>query len=513
MITALPQSKWTRRTADHLLLRAGFGGTADEREALYQLGLNQGIEQAVDSLVEATETWQDHPFPAWSIETDPNGDLGPSSGEKRYDMVQWYVSMLIEGQPLAGKILKFLVDHFPVSHEASRGEAENMNTLRFFDLLRKHAAGDTDQSGTYGFFNTLLNHVSWSESMIWTLDMHRSRANSINENFGRELLELFTLGVDGGYGEDDVGAAAEAFTGRNTYRHQSPLPDAYQLSLEALAPAGSPPGSSYQNESHQDLLPKIFLGQSRTPSGSRITTGNDILEVIFNDLACSRHLCWKLWRYFASPNPDSNILDALAESFRDTHAYQIRPLLREIFLSEAFYDEAVIGHQIKDAADSMISLYRSLGIELTPPRMTYVILNQLNYNPLYPPNIAGWAEPEADGNQWMASGSLLFRINLPSVWIQRNEAALNDWRARQLFRETPPIDLDRIAPPELRGVDNFPMLLARLTDRFMPVSSLRKAQGRLLFDRYKKAAQRLDEEEALKELLLLLMTLPEFQMQ
>ena len=368
MLTPVTQSQWTRRTADHLLQRAGFGGSPSTRETFYQLGLQQGIEAAVDSLVEPSENWDQHPWPEWSTEIDPNGELGPSTGERRYDIVRWYMNMLRNGQPLAGKILKFLVDHFAVNHDASRGEARFMNTLRFFDMLRKHAAGKEEG---YGSFDTLLNHVSWSESMIWTLDMYESKANNINENFGRELLELFTLGVNGGYTEDDVGAAAEAFTGRKTYRHQSPVPDSYQWDPKYLAPEGMPRGAAYQNENQQDLLPKVMLGQSKTPGGSRITTGDDILAVIFADIECAKHLTWKLWRYFVSSNPDAVLIEDLATRFRDEHKYEIRPLLREIFLSQEFYDASVIGGQIKDAADSVITFFNALEFDLTPPRATY----------------------------------------------------------------------------------------------------------------------------------------------
>ncbi|NEQ69038.1 MAG: hypothetical protein F6K21_26760, partial [Symploca sp. SIO2D2] len=108
MLENLEQSNWTRKNADHLFSRATFGGTPEEREAFYQLGKNEGIEAAVDSLTEATEDWSNHPYPEWTYDPeDPNGDE-LSSSTKWEDFTDWYIGMLRNGDPLSGKILKFL---------------------------------------------------------------------------------------------------------------------------------------------------------------------------------------------------------------------------------------------------------------------------------------------------------------------------------------------------------------------------------------------------------------------
>ncbi len=509
MLTPITQDRWSRRTADHLYHRAGFGGTPTEREAFYKLGKNQGAAAAVDSLVTPSETWESIPKPEWSTELDPNGDLWGGDSDRRRSFVAWYLRMLRDGEPLAAKLLKFLLDHLPIDMSTCSGETRFMYFIRYFEMLRRHAAG----MGEDGNFKRLVSEVSWSEAMIKMLNLDDSSANEINENFGRELLELFTLGVDGGYAESDVGAAAEAFTGRRLYRMQSPHPEASQRDPEDLAPPGEPMASPYQNRNRQDLLPKSFMGHNRMPDGRTISSGDDIIDLIFLNINCARHLVWKLWRYFVSPAPDPAVIDELAVRLKDQYDYQIRPLLRDLFLSEEFYNEACIGEQIKDAGDYLVCLQKQFEAASLPDRPIENLANQLNYNVAYPPNIAGWPEPVAIGNEWMSAGALLLRINAPAIWAEENYDVFNDWSSRRDMDEYPSIDWDAIAPPEFRTADNFPLLIARLADRFMPLCPLRKSQIRILYNHFIKTSQRLDSHSAVKEIVRMITALPEYQIQ
>lgn len=509
MLTPLTQDRWSRQLADHLYHRAGFGGSPAERESFYQLGKTQGVLAAVDSLVTPSETWENLPKPSWSTDIDPNGDLWEGESERRRSFIEWYMKMLREGEPLAAKLLKFLLDHLPIDMGTCSRETRFMYFIRFFEMLRRHAAG----MGEDGNFRTLITEVSWSEAMIKMLDLDDSSAGEINENFGRELLELFTLGVHGGYTEADVGAAAEAFTGRRVYQMQSPHPEASQRNPKYLAPPGEPMATSYQNRNRQDLLPKSFMGHDRMPDGRTVSSGDDIIELIFDDINCAKHLVWKLWRYFASPNPDQAIIDELATRLKDEYDYQIRPLLRDIFASEEFFAEDAIGQQIKDAGDYMICLQKQFEAESLPARPIENLNNQLNYNVAYPPNIAGWPEPVASGNEWMSAGALLLRINAPAIWTENNYEVFDDWSSRRALDDYPEVDWDAIAPPELRSKDNFPLLIARLTDRFMPLCPLRKSQIRILYTHFVKTSQRLDSLAAIKEITRMITALPEYQMQ
>ena len=543
MLDALPQESWSRRAAIHLLNRAGFGGSPDEQEALFRLGEESGIEAAVDSLLETTENWSSQPWPDWALrDKDPNGDFYDPDGNteaansnsnfrnqgiRRREVTRWYFASLKEGQPLAAKLLKFFTDHFASDSAAIGQYYRFIGLLRYFEILRKHAAGNVagqdapfegDErlvpDGHYGNFRTMVNHVSWSIAMIRTLDLYVSRRGSINENFGRELLELFTLGVgdtftndDDDYTEEDVGIAAEAFTGRRIYNYRYPN----------NTNAGPYPAAVWQDNSRQDRSPKTedrpFFGNLTMPGGADIVDGDDIIELIFNSTRCAKHLSWKLWRYFASPNPSKELVAALALRFRDTHDYEIRPFLKDIFLSQEFYDDSVINSQVKDAGDCLTILEKQLEAPLVSQDAIEDVMQQLGYEILFPPSIAGWPEPDGEGNTWLATGSMVFRMNMPSIWSHRNFDVLTSNRVRNSLDEYPEVDWNRIAPRELRTIENFPLLIDALTKRFLPNKTLRKSQIRTLYQRYSAISEQLDSLEGVKELIRLLLALPEYQLQ
>lgn len=542
MLEPLSQENWSRRHANHLLHRAGFGGAPEEREAFYKLGRDEGIEAAVNSLLETTEDWSDHPWPEWARgEKDPNGDFydpdgntGSTNGNPNYrtrglrrrELTSWYFNCLKGGQPLASKLFKFFVDHFPIDSATIGQYYRFIGMLRYFETLRKHAAGNVagvdapfegDErlvpAGHYGNFRTLANHVSWSIAMIRMLDLYESTSRSINENFGRELLELFTLGLgseftddDDGYTEEDVGIAAEAFTGRKIYGFRYPNND--QGSSRNLYPA-----AVWQNNGLRDQSAKVFYGNETMPDGSDIIDGDDIIELAFRSIRCAKHLSWKMWRYFASPNPSKDLVAALALRLRDAHDYEIRPFLKDMFLSEEFYADSVMGSQVKDAGDFLTTLENQLEAPTPTQEAVEDIMQQLGYEVLFPPSIAGWPEPEGSGSTWLATGSMVFRMNMPSIWSHRNFNTFTVNQVRNSMDEYPELNWERIAPNQLRSKENFPLLIDSLMQRFLPDRKLRKSQMRTLYTRYTSISEQLDSLEAVKEVVRLIMALPEYQIQ
>lgn len=529
MLDPLPQESWSRANAKHLLQRAGFGGSPEEQEAFYQLGVDQGIEAAVDSLLETNEDWSSVPWPEWTqSEEDPNGETYGGQNIRRRDFNRWYFENLNEGQPLAAKLLKFFVDHFAIDSAAIGQYYRYIGLFRYMDMLRKHAAGNVAGAdhpfegderlvpdGHYGNFKTMVNHVSWSIAMIRTLDLYVSIRNSINENFGRELLELFAMGIgdiytddDDEYTEEDVLAAAEAFTGRKIYAYRYEVRD-----LAANQNPPLPPSSTYQNNNQQDNSAKEFYGQSSMPGGGDIVDGDDIIDLTFNSIRTAKHLSWKLWRYFASPEPSKDLITALALRFRDTHDYEIRPFLKDIFMSSEFYDASVINVQVKDAGDFMTCLTKQLGAPLPSRDAMEDIMQQLGYEVLFPPSIAGWPEPDGSGNTWLSTGAMVFRMNMPSIWSHHNYAIFTTGRTRNSMEDFPEINWETIAPSNLRTVENFPLLLDGLLARLLPNRTLRKSQVRTLHDRYSTVTQQLGSLEGVKELVRLILALPEYQTQ
>ena len=140
-------------------------------------------------------------------------------------------------------------------------------------------------------------------------------------------------------------------------------------------------------------------------------------------------------------------------------------------------------------------------------------MQQLGYEVLFPPSIAGWPEPDGSGNTWLSTGAMVFRMNMPSIWSHHNYAIFTTGRTRNSMEDFPEINWETIAPSNLRTVENFPLLLDGLLARLLPNRTLRKSQVRTLHDRYSTVTQQLGSLEGVKELVRLILALPEYQTQ
>jgi hypothetical protein len=489
-----------------------MAATRDERIALYELGRDQGVEAAVDSLVGPADDWDRFPFPSWwdgkNVDTGP-ADSPLGSGDQ---FVQWYSRQLLEANPLGAKMFKFLVDHAPVNARLMIEQHRYIYLFQHFNLCRRHALGN---------LRSFVEAVSWSGGMIWMLDLKNSVRGNLNENFGRELLELFTLGVNGGYTEEDVVACSRAFTGRSTPIRQ---PEDWPYSPFLNDREWPPQDWKDHYYLYVDTDEKTFMGEALTgftpddEGEERTNHGPEVLDVIFQQPACGEYMVWKLWRYFVAPDPPEDLVQQLGERFRTVHDYEFRPLLKDIFMSEAFYAPESIGTQIKDAGDYFISCMKALGVGLPTPRVTYVALESMGYNAMEPPSIAGWPKPEAEGNGWVGAEKMLFRVNLPLLWLEKSFTMFDrsgGTTLRALYAETPPSDfrLDRVAPGQFRGKRNFDLLLDELNDRLLPFHRLTARQREFLRENDERNYRELDEASRIRELVRVMMALPEFQLQ
>ena len=140
-------------------------------------------------------------------------------------------------------------------------------------------------------------------------------------------------------------------------------------------------------------------------------------------------------------------------------------------------------------------------------------MQQLGYEVHLPPSIAGWPEPEGPGNTWLATGAMVFRMNMPSVFTHHNYEVFTTGRTRNSMDDFPDVDWNVIAPKELRRIEKFPLLLENLRQRFIPNRELRKSQVRTLLDRYSSVSDELGELEGARELVRLVLALPEYQTQ
>lgn len=482
----------------------------DERISLYELGRDQGVEAAVDSIVGAADDWDDFPFPDWwsvvSRVAGPSGSINGSEDE----IVAWYAAQLVGANPLGAKMFKFFVDHYPVDTRPLLNQNRYVYLFQHFDLCRRFSLGN---------YRALTHGISFDPAMMWMLDLRISWKGGLNENFGREVLELFTLGVDGGYTEEDVVGVTRAFTGRQTTN---------TIVLEELEPflndetvihwRTGEPYYRFIDTDEITVLGKTFTAFAPDDGDPRTDHGPAVLDHIMDQPAAGRYLVWKLWRYFVSPDPPAGIVEELGDRFRSVHQYEIRPLLRELFRLAAFYDDAVVGNQIKDSGDYFVSCLTALSVGLPSPRQTFLAFEHLGYQPVSPPNISGWPEPIGGGNAWIGPEKILFRANLPILWLQQSLAMFpieNDLTRRSLADESPPDDfvLGKVVPAQFRGKSNFDFLLDELNDRLLPFHRLTDEQRRVVRSHYENDYRLLDESSRIIEVIRLFMSLPEFQLQ
>lgn len=380
-IDPISGSDWDAVKARHLLNRAGFGGTREQIAAFASLS----PEAAVDKLVDLESTPCTLPGPDCVLPPlnrrdlrDAAKELSEDERQRLYNDLQrdernavqqlkawWVERMYTTPRPLEEKLTLFWHGHFATSSQKVRS---SYHTYFLNQVFRENAAGN---------FKQLTTKVGQSPSMLLYLDNVRSNKTHPNENWARELMELFTLG-QGNYTENDIKESAKAFTG-------------WTINNDIFA----------YNERIHDEGVKTFMGRSGNFDGW------DILDIIFEQPACAEFICRKLAMYFVTESPDEKFVRSLADTFRQ-HQYEIKPVLRQMFLSREFYRDDNMATQIKSPAQYVVQLARDLGIENPPyPEMARAC-QQLGQDLFYPQNVKGW-----DGNRaWINANTLLLRYNL-----------------------------------------------------------------------------------------------------
>ena len=396
---------WGYQKAAHLIERAGFGATPDEIERLAAMTPREAVDRLVDyeaidddlAAFNASPIWDPgmDPFPksradavriarergeAMGVQMLPEGEsrrLQPVVNKFFYGLrsnaietqrlaIWWGDRMLATKRPLEEKLTLFWHGHFATGNGKVR---DTRMMLRQNEMLRDNANGA---------FGELLIGILKDPAMLVYLDNGENVKGHPNENFGRELLELFTMGV-GNYTESDIREGSRAFTGWTN--------DVLEF--------------KFDTEQH-DFDEKTFLG--RTGSFD----GGDIIDIILEQPATAEFVGAKLYRYLVREDLDDAVRTALGASFRD-NGYELKPLLKQIFLSRDFYSPASYATQIKSPVQLVVSTYRKLGLTELPTipdfnRLT-AGLGQTLFNP---PNVAGWA----GGRTWVTPATLLQRGNL-----------------------------------------------------------------------------------------------------
>jgi uncharacterized protein (DUF1800 family) len=380
--------------ARQLLSRTGFAPTEAEVRSFARLSRSQ----AVDRILADTDATATTRPPAW-VDEPPvrlRGLKNLPDEEKKALLRQqiqrgielrawWYQEMLDTPSPLTEHMTLFWHNHF-VSSQQKVKLAQTM--YRQNVLLRRYALGN---------FAELLHAVAKDPAMIIYLDSATNRKGQPNENFAREVMELFTLGV-GNYSEQDVKEAARSFTGWSLDR------DTGQFRFYRFL---------------HDNGTKTVLGHT----GS--FDGDDVLDILLAQPETAEFITAKLWREFISPDPDAAEVKRLAKIFRDGH-YEMKPLLRAMFTSDAFYAKKNRAVLIKSPVDLLVGTLREFGIGGLDNRLLVFAGRQLNQDLFGPPNVKGWP----GGEDWINSTTLLTRKQILERVFRAQEMPLAQGFAR-----------------------------------------------------------------------------------
>ncbi len=401
----IPDAKWNKQTARHLLERAGFSGTPRMIDYLASLSPRQAVGFLLgDSGVRTQDPFIHSgifevgidPFPSSRPATTElakkNGEalgikvnnsprpmqaivnqffywLRASRLETDRVAYWWANQMLKSSTPLVDKMTLFWHGHFAVNEDKVRDYRKMHQQLMLF---YKHGLGN---------FKNLVIKVAQDPAMLVFLDAGVNKKGSPNENFAREIMELFTMGP-GNYSEIDIREGARAFTG---WSH-----DGLEFIIQTK---------------DQDLGEKRFLGQSG------FFDGTDVIDIIFEQEATASFIAGKLYRFFVKDELSPDLQKVLGDTFRRLN-YEIKPFLRHIFLSKDFYSRAVVGTRIKSPVEMVISTYKKLGLEVIPGSPDFnLVTGALGQRLMHPPTVAGWSY----GKSWIT----------PSLLIERGNFALD----------------------------------------------------------------------------------------
>jgi Protein of unknown function (DUF1800) len=363
----------------HLMRRAGFGASRDEIEARAWKGYEATVEELLHPELQP-------PVDPYTLLRYQPASLLPG-GQPPMGNVNWMYHLVNTKRPLEEKMALFWHHVFATGNS----KVDNYDQLlEQINLFREHGMGN---------YGELLLEVAKNPTMIFWLDNQQNHGTAVNENWGRELLELFSLGV-GNYTEKDVREASRAFTG---WTFETKIP---------RAPYGRFPWKfEYRPEDHDDGE-KEFLGHK-----GRLN-GEDIIKIILQQPACARFICRHMYNFFVADEPqvpawsiepprDPQAVDTLAGVFRDSN-YDIRSTLRVLFNSD-FFKNARFQH-MKSPAEVVVGTLRLVGGHEIPfPGYGELSMNTayMGQDLLNPPSVEGWHT----GREWINSGSLMARIN------------------------------------------------------------------------------------------------------
>ena len=482
----------SQQQLQHLYWRAGFGPRPQDvaagippRQALKQLLHDSATATPLDGpQMRYRAALAMTPAPTPDLRQDPQAPAlkkGQLTAEQRKQQNQqiraafyamntgWLNRMATSPAQLREKMTFFWHGHFAC--RVRRPDA----ALQLNNTIREQALGK---------FGDLLLAVSREAAMLQFLNNQQNKKQHPNENFAREMMELFTIGR-GHYSEQDIKEAARAFTGWG-YNGTG----AYVFRVR-----------------QHDDGPKTFMGHTGNFGGE------DVLNILLEQPATAEFITTKLYRFFVNDQPNPAHIGPLAQAFYKSH-YDISDLLERLFSADWFYDAANVGTRIKSPIELLAGVKRTFGVTLANERPLIVFQKALGQTLFQPPNVAGWP----GGRNWIDSSSLLYRLQLPSVLLRNaefrvalkedeNDIAPNVPRADRTFRQPVPATV-QLAPVAKLLADTPEAKQPQKLSQFVLQTPIRPESLRLV----QQAATHVDTAGRLRTMVTSLLSLPEYQM-
>ena len=455
----------------HLYWRAGFGLSPKE----WKSKKKYSISKVVDELFKDAHRAAKNELTGNSLNIE-DGQMKKLSNEAKAKKrkqgkrkiaqinTNWVMRMSdVNESCLLEKMCLFWHGHFACTTKLNPKLAQaQLNTIR------KHA---------FGNFQDLVLAMSKDVSMNKFLNNKQNRKRKPNENFARELMELFTIGR-GNYTEQDVKEAARAFTG-------------WSSNLK---------GEFVFKEKQHDFGKKSFFGKKGKWDGT------DIIDMILERKETAFFITQKIYRFFVNDKIDEQRVLQLANSFYDSN-YDIGKLMRDIFESKWFYEKENVGVKIKSPVELIAGMLRTLDVELKNPLALIFIKKALGQVLFHPPNVAGWA----GGKSWIDNSTLMLRLNLANVLFKSAELNLKvkeEFEAQKRNKKKKNIQAQVNFSPFYQQFknDNKDEILKNMSEYLL------QPQLKMDNDFFKKFVISNDKEDLIKTMCLRLMSLPEYQL-
>ena len=358
----------------HLYWRVGFGALPSQLDTFSK----KNKKQLVDALFKASKNSTPLKIDTTELETlmavsyeNMKGnikDVLKLSREKTKELnLAWVDRLTTTDELLREKMTLFWANHFVCE------DNNFIYTQKFHNTLRAHALGN---------FKDFVIAISKEAAMTKYLNTKQNKKQKPNENFARELMELFTLGV-GNYTETDIKESARAFTG-------------YNHNLQ---------GDFVFRERQHDSGSKTFFGKTGN------FNGDAIIGIILENKQCAHFICQKLYRYFVNDTIDETHVNEMVNVFYDH--YDIEKLMHYVLLSDWFYDDKNIGIKIKSPIEFLVGIKTMIPLEFNNPKQLLYIQKLLGQTLFDPPNVAGWKS----GRSWIDSNTIILRLKLPSLLL------------------------------------------------------------------------------------------------